>query len=147
MRTNRLPLRARIALVVLGPVLALAALVAGPPADATAVAIGARNWLALIALGYAASSLLAWFTRRSWNISLVRMLVWGLVAFLCISELVDLIGQHRELAWQILGADGGGDPVIIADLRWQLACWALGLLMSLTAIFVGFEEPEAENEA
>jgi hypothetical protein len=150
--TNRLPLKTRIALVAAWLPVALAVLLAGWPAREAlppgmlADQASARNWLAVIALAYAASYVLAWFTRNSWSISMVRLLLWGLVAFLCISEVVDLFGGHQDVGWQVVGAAGSGDPATIDGLRGQLLCWGLALLMSLTCVFVGFEEPEGHTD-
>ncbi|MFO8073543.1 MAG: hypothetical protein R6V85_16890 [Polyangia bacterium] len=140
----------RIVLIALWPAAALAVDLAAPDPGAAA-SEGVRSslesaggWLWIIVALFGANWLLAWTFRRSWPMTLARSLVWALIAFLCISEIVDLFGENREIAWQIVGLEDGGDPRLLSGLRWLAAHWAVALGAAATCIAVGFE-PRAEK--
>lgn len=145
--------RARIVIlaawaVAVGAVLATAW--SGPDGAPREVAGGlatARNWLAVILGGYAVNYALAWIYRTSWTVTLVRSLIWAVVAYVCISDIVDIFGENREIAWQILGRDGPGHPGVVGGLRLRLALRVLGLVSSALCIGVGFERRDDSDPA
>jgi len=98
------------------------------------------KWLAIIGVFYVANFLLAWRYRKSWPVTMGRTLTWAFVAYICISNIVDVLGLHRNIAWQIMGEEGGGDPVLIEGLRAQVVVWALSLVLSVVCIAIGFEQ-------
>lgn len=117
------------------------------PVEAQGVGVGLiRQWLAILSALYVINYVMAWKYRSSWPMTMGRILVWGAVAYLCISHTVDLFGEHREIAWQIVGSDGPGSEELIALLRARLAGWVVCLAMSLICIAVGFEKDAQEEE-
>jgi hypothetical protein len=142
----------RIVLIALWPAAALVVELASPdPGGAAPEGVGsslksAGEWLWIIVALYGANWLLAWTYRRSWPMTLARSLVWALIAFLCISEIVDLFGENREIAWRIVGLGEGGDPGLLSGLRWLVAHWTAALGAAATCIAVGFEPRVEKNQ-
>jgi hypothetical protein len=112
---------------------------AGPPPELSGEVATSRNWLALILGGFAINYVVAWFYRASWTVTLVRSLLWAVVAYICISDIVDIFGENWGLAGQILGSDGPGEPEVVSGLRWRLALRVAGLASAAICIGVGFE--------
>lgn len=150
-------LKRRIALLAVGPVAGVAGYfyleaVADDLEGSLASDMGgAANWLAVCSALFVVNYAIAWHHRASWPVTMGRLLVWGLGAYLCISNLVDLFGQNREAVWQVFGAEGPAGEAEIAFLRGSVLGWGLCLAMSITAIAVGFEreapsEPGREDE-
>jgi len=110
-----------------------------PPASGVQLA-NSLKWLAIIGVLYVANFLLAWRYSKSWPLTMGRTLAWAFIAYICISNIVDVLGLHRNIVWQIMGEVGGGDPVLIEGLRAQVVVWALSLVMSVVCIAVGFEQ-------
>lgn len=106
--------------------------VATPLADA-------HGWLQGIAFLYIANFLVAWKWRLSWSSVLIRSLAWALVAYLCISNIIDLFGMHAELGEQIVNFSQTDTSDIVKGLRGQLLVWTSCLAMALTCIGIGFE--------
>lgn len=138
--------RTRIAILAAWALAAAVLLIAGwaspdgLPQELSGEVATARNWLALILAGFAVNYAVAWFYRASWTVTLVRSLLWAVVAYICISDMVDLFGENLDLAWQILGDDGPGKPEVISGLRWRLALRTAGLASAAICIGVGFEK-------
>jgi hypothetical protein len=107
----------------------------------------ARNWLAAILGGFVINYVLAWRFRASWTVTLVRSLVWAVAAYICISDIVDIFGENWDLAGQILGSDGSGDPGALSGLRLRLTFRVVGLVSSALCIGVGFEKHVDEDSA
>ena len=146
--------RTRIALVALLPLLAAAALLAGRSAGGDAVGAepaaelaSSRTWLALIGGAYLVNYAIAWPTRRSWTSALVRSLLWAVVAFIAVSELVDLVGEDRGIVGRAFGLAEGADPAVAAAERWLLLNWVLCLVAAGLGIGVGFEGGASEESA
>jgi len=140
------PPRNKLIAIALGPIAALALFLYLGAADFSSVeaqgdGVGLiRQWLAILSALYVINYAIAWKYRSSWSMTMGRILVWGAVAYLCISHTVDLFGEHREMVWQIAGSDGPGSVEFIALLRARLAGWVVCLAMSLVCIAVGFEK-------
>jgi hypothetical protein len=134
--------------VIAGVILLVGWLTSGSlPEHLTGEVALARNWLGAILLGFVVNYAVAWRYRGSWTVTLVRSLVWAFVAYICISNIVDVFGEHRALAWQILGEDGPGKPEAIAGLRWILALRLAGLISAAICIALGFEKEAGAGEA
>lgn len=144
--------KARIAILAAWMLLAVVLLVAGwgapagLPSELSGEVAAARNWLAVILGGFAVNYAVAWLYRASWTVTLVRSLLWAVVAYLCISDIVDIFGENWDLAGQILGGDGPGAPDVVAGLRWRLALRAVGLASAAICIGVGFEKHAGEAD-
>ncbi len=104
----------------------------------------ADRWLGIISVMYIVNYLIAWRFVSSWPVFMVRSLIWGLIAYLCMSNLVDLFGETSDLAWQILGAPGAATTDVLKGLRGELAIWSVALIMSVICIGIGFEK---ENDS
>jgi hypothetical protein len=111
----------------------------------------AADGLSIAAALYVVNWVLAWVYRASWPITLGRCLVFAVVAYVGLSSLVDVFGESRGLAWQILGVDPAADPTSIRALRARAICYAAVLGLSAICIGFGFErgrdEAEPEDEA
>ncbi len=136
----------RIAIIALGPLAAVVVILlarhvqsALPTSVAGPLGIAYR-WLGIISIMYIVNYLIAWRFIASWPIFMARSLVWGLIAYLCMSNLIDLFGENSALAWQILGAPGAEDSGVLKGLRGELAVWVVGLAMSAVCIGIGFEK-------
>lgn len=142
----------RLIIIPLGPLAAVAVLVAGRivlqslPENSAHVLATAHRWLVLVIFLYLVNFLVAWWFRESWIVFVSRALAWALVAYLCISNTVDLFGENSHIAWQILGAPGQGDPVVLAGLRGQLYVWIACLVMAIICIGIGFESVDKEEK-
>jgi hypothetical protein len=144
--------RNKLLAVAVGPIVALALYLYLGVADfSSAEAQGdgvglIRQWLAILSALYTINYIIAWKYRSSWPMTMGRILVWGAVAYLCISHTVDLFGEHREVVWQIAGSDGPGSKELITLLRARLAGWVVCLAMSLVCIAVGFEKDASDEK-
>jgi hypothetical protein len=137
--------RIRIAIAVFG-LAAAGAVVLYARAAAKALPIGsaepledASDGLAIAAALYVANWILAWVYRTSWPVTLARCLVFAVVAYVGLSGLVDLFGEHRAIAWQIAGVDPVVDPLAVEGLRAQGLCSLAVIGLSAIAISLGFE--------
>ena len=63
----------------------------------------------------------------------------AIAGYICVGHLGDVFGGNRDLAWQILGDDGPGDPTVVEFLRGRVFKWGVALAMSATCIGIGFE--------
>jgi hypothetical protein len=127
-------------LVAAGAILLYARSVAkGLPLGPAEALDGASDGLVIATALYAVNWVIAWVYRRSWPVTLARSLVFAVVAYVGLSNAVDVFGEHRELAWQICGLAPVADHVLVAGLRAEAMC-ALGVLgLSAIAISLGFE--------
>jgi hypothetical protein len=147
-----MPEKSRIIALAVFPVVAVTAYVllrraAGDlPAPLAGTTEWARDWLALTAALYVANFVIAWVYRASWAMTLARSLAWAVAAYVCISNLVDLVGGNQEAAWQILGAEGPAGADDVLALRARAAGWGLSLAGAILCIAVGFERP-GDSEA
>ncbi len=143
--------RNKLIAIAVGPIAALALFLYLGAADFSSVeaqgdGVGLiRQWLAILSALYVINYAVAWKYRSSWHMTMGRLLVWGAVAYLCISHTVDLFGENREMVWQIAGSPGPGSAELISLLRARLAGWVVCLVMSLVCIAVGFEK-DAQDE-
>jgi hypothetical protein len=137
--------RLRLAIAVLGLAGAGAvALYANAVGRGLSLALGdaveqAADGVLIAAALYLANWILAWVYRASWPVTLGRCLVFAVVAYVGVSSLVDLFGENRGLAWQILGAESPGDPALVAALRARGVCHATVIALAAIAIGFGFE--------
>ncbi len=142
----------RLSIIVIWPLVAIAAVVlgrqalAGAPEEMLAELVGAHKWLGVITGLYVANFLLAWRYAGSWPVTLTRSLLWGLIAYLCLSFFIDIGGNNWADMKQILGGDGAAAPQTIASIRAGLAVWGCGLAMSATCIAIGFERQKENQE-
>lgn len=99
----------------------------------------ASDGLALVGAMFAANWIVAWIYRSSWPVTVARCLVFAVVAYVGVSELVDLFGENRDVAWQILGADPPADAAAVAGLRARGLSWLCVTGLAALAIGFGFE--------
>jgi len=107
----------------------------------------AADGLSVAAALYAVNWVLAWVYRASWPVTLGRCLVFAVVAYVGLSSLVDVFGEHEGLAWQILGVDAASDAKLVLALRARAICDAVVLGLSAICIGFGFERGRSEEEA
>ena len=142
--------RIRIAVAVLGLVAAGAvvlyarSLAKALPIDPAARLESASDGLAIAAGLYAVNWILAWVYRTSWPVTLARCLILAVVAYVGVSNLVDLFGENRALSWQILGTQPPVDALVVAGLRARAACSVVVIALSAIAIGLGFEPRRTE---
>lgn len=110
--------------------------------EAVGVVTGAHRWLIFTIILYLVNYLIAWKYPDSWRISMGRMLIFGVLAFLCLSRVVDLFGTHESLFSQILGFEPPLDWKVVVELRMRIASWFVACCLSLVCIGFGFEHPE-----
>jgi len=143
----------RLAIIAVGPLAAAIVILVvqnvqgSLPAGVAGPLKMAHRWLGIISVMYIVNYLIAWRFVSSWPIFMVRSLIWGLIAYLCMSNLVDVLGENSDIAWQILGAPGAAAREVLKGLRGELAIWSVALIMSAICIGVGFEKennPEGE---
>jgi hypothetical protein len=106
----------------------------------------AADGLSVAAALYAVNWVLAWIYRASWPVTLGRCLVFAVVAYVGLSSLVDVFGEHEGLAWQILGAEAAPDAKLVLALRARAICDALVLALSAVCIGFGFERGRGEGD-
>ncbi len=94
---------------------------------------------------YIANYLVAWKTATSWSISMVRMLIWAFVAYLCISNCVDILAEDRTLWRQIAGLEDVSNPLVVSHMRSRLGAYIASLMLSLVCIGVGFEKTKKQS--
>lgn len=137
----------RLAVLSIWPLVGLAALALSPGLDAGPgdALVAARRWLAALLGCYTVSAVVAWRLAGSWTVNLVRMLLWGVVAYLCLDQLIYLFGESDGAAWQIVGADGPLGAEEISIPRWRAVFWSVALGASITSIAVGFEKREQSS--
>jgi hypothetical protein len=107
-----------------------------PTALATAVSTD-HKWLGVTSLLYCANFVVAWRFRNVWTVSSTRMLVWGVIAYLGISHLVDLVGLNWDSISEILF--GGNENPFAIGVRARISAAAVVITMAVTCIAVGFE--------
>ncbi len=135
-------LSTRLGIIAVWPLVAIIVLALGD-APETSESIGplltAQRWLAGITVLYLANFVLAWRFAASWPVSMTRLLIWGLIGYICISEIVDLFGENEGLGAAIFSGRDLGDPALTASLKGQLVDWTIGLVMAVVCIGIGFE--------
>jgi hypothetical protein len=140
----------RLAIVAASPLAAIFAIaigrsmVRGLSLDVSMSLAISHNWLIGATVFYLVNYLVAWKYANSWPISMSRMLIWSILAYICISNIVDIFGMHKEIAWQIVGVGSGGSPETLTGLRAHLSVWIVVLAMSVTCIAVGFETSDPD---
>ena len=137
--------RTRLAVVAVWPLVAVVVALYGwsrlsslPPAVGEPVLVVVQ-WLVIITIMYVVNHYVGLRNPRSWTLFLTRSLVWAVLAYLCISNIVDLIGLNAATVNQILGLEAGGDPVVLSGLRLRLGGQLVMLAMAVTCIGFGFE--------
>jgi hypothetical protein len=75
---------------------------------------------------------------------MTRALIWAVIAYVCISNIVDLFGLNYEISNQILGIADGGEVLALTGIRLQLGAQAIMLIMAVTCIGFGFESSSEE---
>jgi fucose 4-O-acetylase-like acetyltransferase len=143
--------RTRFAIIAVWPLLAVGVILAGMssmslvPVSVGEPAITAVRWLGIVAVLYVANHIAAWRYAKSWSIFVTRALIWAVIAYICISSIVDLFGMNWEISNQILGLEGGGDPQFLSSIRLQLGAQVIMLVMAIVCIGFGFESIGEEN--
>jgi hypothetical protein len=117
------------------------------PQSAVEAITASHRWLEIVAVLYIANYLVAWRFSDSWPISMARMLIWAVIAYLGISNVVDIFGENRAYSWQILGFEEQQNPAHVSELRSRFIVWTLALIMSLVCIGIGFERNSGETNS
>lgn len=107
---------------------------------------GSRNWILIHFMVYLANFVLAWFLRTSWPVTMGRMLVCGLFAYISISELIDLLGGYYGQWSQLLGGDGKLGETIVNAVRYTITAWMVSFVMMVVCIAVGFEAEDSSAD-
>ncbi len=108
-------------------------------------AMVAVQWLGIITIMYAINHIIAWRYAKSWPIFVTRALIWAVIAYVCISNIVDLFGMNYKISNQILGLSDGREGPVLTGIRLQLGAQAIMLIMAVTCIGFGFESSAAEE--
>ena len=117
----------RLVGIALLPIIALVVIVVGRTyfhlldTEAVEAVTQAHRWLAGIVVLYLVNYLLAWRFAESWRISMSRMLVFGLIAYLCISNIIDIFGMNDSLWRQILGSEPPEDAGVVVSIRLRIS--------------------------
>lgn len=99
-----------------------------------------HHWLGVCVALFAVNGVVAWQFRNRWSISSVRMLMWAVIAYLGISQLVDLIGLSGGAVSQILSGSSEADtPADILGIRARLFSIGALVAMSISGVAIGFE--------
>jgi Na+/H+ antiporter NhaD/arsenite permease-like protein len=99
-----------------------------------------RNWLWGAVVIYLINFIIAWYFKESFGWTMARMLFSGVIAYISISQLISLGGDHFDNIFQIFGAEGALDPDFAKDFRYIMITWLYLLVMMIISIAVGFEE-------
>jgi hypothetical protein len=102
----------------------------------------AHFWVLVLCAVYIVSAFVAWRYAGHFGLSAGRMLLWGLIAFVCLSNALGLFTDHRSAIEGIFGQVSDVAPDLLSSLRAQLAAWSALVLMSVVAIAIGFEALE-----
>jgi hypothetical protein len=104
-------------------------------------------WLGVATFFFGVNFFMAWRFRNRFSVSAVRMLAWAVVAYLSISQLVDLVGMNWGEISNILSlrSDREGIPHIVG-IRARMAVVVVLVSMALTAITVGFDSETSDGE-
>lgn len=144
--------RTRMAIIAGWPLVAVVVALYGwsrlsslPPAVGEPVLL-VIQWLVIITIMYIVNHYVAWRNPTSWTLFLTRSLVWAVLAYLCISNIVDLIGLHSGTINQILGIEAGGEPAVLSGLRLRLGGQFIMLAMAVTCIGFGFESTSGTEQ-
>lgn len=104
-----------------------------------------HNWLILISFLFCLSGWIAWRFNASFTVSTTRMLLWAVIAYLGISNAVDLLGEHYGIVREILGlSPPTAERALLIELRARLADFIVVICMAITSIAIGFE-PRGES--
>ncbi len=102
-----------------------------------------HKWLISLSFLFGGSWWVAWRFNASFAVSTTRMLVWALIAYLGISNAIDLLGGHYGIIREILGlSQPTANGALLIELRTRLAVFAVVIAMAITSIAVGFEPRE-----
>lgn len=108
-------------------------------AEAVELVSSTHRWLAMIIVLYLINFVVAWRYANSWRISMSRMLIFGVIAYLCISYVIDIIGNNDSLFRQIVGFSPPVDLGLVVSIRMRILSWFVGCCLSLVCIGLGFE--------
>lgn len=143
----------KLSLIILWPIAALSAIVygrfaaSGLSVEAQEIIAASHQWLTIVIALYIMNFFAAWRWSDLWPLSLSRLLIWAVIAYLCISKTIDLIGETPESRWQLIGVAGAAEADLLTQIRAELSVWLTALAMSLTAIAVGFEKQIHDSDA
>lgn len=135
----------KLALLSVPPVLGGAALLFGRvtamelPSQLAQPVETAHYWILGLTVLYLISAFVAWRFAGHFGISGGRMLLWALIAFLCLNNGIELLAEHRTTIWVLFGDPGPNDLAILTSVRARLAAWAALFVLSATAVAIGFE--------
>ncbi|MCU0665354.1 MAG: hypothetical protein MUC50_23890 [Myxococcota bacterium] len=135
----------KLMILSLPPLLAGAALLFGRitaaslPEQLAQPIAGVHGWVLGLSAFYFASVFIAWRYAGHVGLSAGRMLLWGLIAFMCLSNAIDLLTDHRSLIGAVFGQATTVEVDLVSSLRCQLAGWAALVAMSVLAIAIGFK--------
>jgi hypothetical protein len=105
----------------------------------------AVQWLGIVTVMYLVNHVIAWRYAKSWPIFVTRSLIWAVVAYLCISNIVDLFGLNYEISNQILGISSHGESPVLRSIRIRIGAQAIMLVMAIMCIGFGFEATTQEE--
>jgi hypothetical protein len=104
-------------------------------------------WLGVATFFFGVNFFVAWRFRNRFSVSAVRMLAWAVVAYLSISQLVDLVGMNWGEISNILSLCSDQEEIPhIVGLRARIAAVVVLVSMALTAITIGFESETSDSE-
>lgn len=106
-----------------------------------------KNWLLIHLTVYFFNYILAWFARASWPVTMGRMLICGVFGFICLSELVDLIGHNYGNWAQLLGGEGVLSEISVKATRYAIISWISATVLMITSIGIGFESDNESNDS
>jgi hypothetical protein len=151
LRSFFMEFRTRFAIIAVWPLVAVGVILYGKssmssvPAPMVEPAMAAVRWLGIVTVMYLVNHFAAWRYAKSWPIFVTRALIWAVIAYLCISNIVDLFGINYEISNQILGLSGGGDPHFLSSIRLQIGAQVVMLVMAVVCIGFGFESTVQEE--
>ena len=102
-------------------------------------ATGAIRWLALCTGLYLLNHIVGWRYAASWPLFVTRALAWAVVAYLCLCNLIDLIGNNPGVFPQMIGLAREAKPGDVTGVAVQARAWAVALGMAAVCIGFGFE--------
>ncbi len=108
--------------------------------------LSSRNWLLATLMAYIVNYAIAWFLKHSFGWTAVRMLISSIFAYLSISEIVDLMGENFDNIGQIMGGSGSLTGEAIKEIRFITVAWIFSLVLMITAIAVGFEPDDLQED-
>jgi hypothetical protein len=150
-RQKTLKFGKRLALIAFFPLTALVVILMGYGAlpglseEASYRLTSAHRFLGFVIVAYIVNYLVAWKYTKSWPVSMTRMLIWGVAAYLSLSSGIDVFLNNRDMLAQVLGTSDATDLNLVYELRSRLGAYVAALVMACVCIGIGFEKSEESN--